>query len=107
MPSYHPNTSDDAEEVYTGKHVELIVPQRACTETAHCITKQENYLLHNDIYSGPDSSLCHKANQKNNQDNLYVKLVPHTHTHTHHCNKQTTTQNDSPVYVVTPIYGQS
>ena len=45
MPSYHLHTANDAEQIYTGKHVELIVAQGASTETAHCITKQENYLL--------------------------------------------------------------
>jgi len=45
MPSYHLHTSNDAEQIYTVKHVELIVAQGASTETAHCIAKQENYLL--------------------------------------------------------------
>jgi len=45
MPSYHLNTSNDAEEIYTGKHVELTYAQCAPTETAHFIIKQENYLL--------------------------------------------------------------
>jgi len=45
MPSYHLHTANDGEEIYTGKHVELIVAQGASTETAHFITKQENYLL--------------------------------------------------------------
>ena len=45
MPSYHLHTSNGTEEIYTGKHVELTVAQWASTETAHCITKQENYLL--------------------------------------------------------------
>jgi len=38
-------TSNDNAEKYTGKHVELIVARNASTETAHFITKQENYLL--------------------------------------------------------------
>jgi hypothetical protein len=45
MPSYHLHTSNDPEENYTGKHVELIVAQGASTGTAHFITKHENYLL--------------------------------------------------------------
>jgi hypothetical protein len=45
MPSYHLHTSNDAEEIYTAKHEELIVAQGASTETAHLTTKQENYLL--------------------------------------------------------------
>jgi len=45
MPSYHMYTGNVAEEIYTGKHVELILAQGASTETAHFITKQENYLL--------------------------------------------------------------
>jgi hypothetical protein len=45
MPSYHLHTPNDAEEIYTGKHVELIVVLGASTETAHFITKQGKYLL--------------------------------------------------------------
>jgi hypothetical protein len=45
MPSYNLHTSNDAEDIYIGKHVELIVAQEASTETVHFITKQENYLL--------------------------------------------------------------
>jgi hypothetical protein len=45
MPSYHLHTAYEAEEIYTGKHVELTVAQGASTETAYFITKQENYLL--------------------------------------------------------------
>ena len=45
MPYFQLNNSKDAEEIYTGKHVEQIVAQGASTETAHLITKQENYLL--------------------------------------------------------------
>jgi hypothetical protein len=44
MLSYHLFTANDAEEIYTGKHV-VIVAQGASTETAPFITKQENYLL--------------------------------------------------------------
>jgi len=43
MPSYHLHTSNDVEEIYTGKRVEIIVAQGAYTETAHFITKQDNY----------------------------------------------------------------
>jgi len=45
MASYHLHTANGAEEIYRGKHVELIVAQGPFTETAHFITKQENYLL--------------------------------------------------------------
>jgi TusA-related sulfurtransferase len=45
MPYFQLHTSNEAEEIYTGKHVELIVTQDASTETAHFITKQENYVL--------------------------------------------------------------
>jgi hypothetical protein len=45
MPSYHLHTFNDAEEIYTEKHLELIVAQGASTETAHFITKHKNYLL--------------------------------------------------------------
>jgi hypothetical protein len=45
MPSYQLHTFNDDEEIYTEEHVELTVAQGASKETAHCITKQENYLL--------------------------------------------------------------
>jgi len=45
MPSYQLYTANVAEDIYTGKHLELIVAQGASTETAHFITKQEKYLL--------------------------------------------------------------
>jgi hypothetical protein len=45
MPSYLLHTSNDAAEIYIGKHMKLIVAQGTSTETAHFITKQENYLL--------------------------------------------------------------
>jgi hypothetical protein len=45
MPSYHVHTANDAEEIYTGKHVELIVAQGASTKTVHSIITQENYLF--------------------------------------------------------------
>jgi len=45
MPSYHLHASNDTEEIYTGKHVELNAAQGASTETAYFITEQENYLL--------------------------------------------------------------
>jgi len=45
MPPYHLHTSNDAEEIFTGKHVELMVAQGTSTETAHFIIKQENCLL--------------------------------------------------------------
>ena len=45
MPSYHLHTANGAEEIYRGKHVELIVAQGASTERAHFITNRENYLL--------------------------------------------------------------
>jgi len=93
MPSYHLHTSNDDEEIYTGKQVELIVSEGASTETAHFITKEENYLLSPDIYRGPDSSPCQKAYQKHKQANLYVNFGPHKH----RSKKQTTIQYDSPV----------
>jgi hypothetical protein len=45
MPSYHLHTSNDAEEIYTGNNVKLIVAQGKSKETAHFITKQEDYIL--------------------------------------------------------------
>ena len=102
MPSYCLHTANDTEEIYTGKHVELIVAQGASTETS-----LQNWIItfsHTDIYSGPDSSLCHKVYQKHNQANLYVKLGPHKHNYNKHNTYHTV---DSPEYVVTTIYGQS
>jgi hypothetical protein len=76
MPSYHLHTSNDAEEIYRGKHLELIVAQGASTETAHFITKQKKIIFfHTDIYSRPDSSLFHKVYQKHNHANLNVKFL--------------------------------
>jgi len=43
MTYYHLHTANDAKEIYTGKHVELIVAKEVSTQTAHFITKQENY----------------------------------------------------------------
>jgi hypothetical protein len=45
MPPTHLHTSNDAEDIYIGKHVELIVAQGASTEMSHYITEQGNYLL--------------------------------------------------------------
>jgi len=50
--------------------------------------------FHTDIYSGPDSFLCHKAYQKHKQLNLYVNCGPHKH----HSNKQYTVQYVSTKY---------
>ena len=77
MPSYQLHTANDAEEIYTGKHVELIVawwhPQKQHTS----LQNRKINFFHTDIYSGPDSSLCHKVYQEHNQANLYVKLGPY------------------------------
>jgi hypothetical protein len=94
MPSYHLHISNDVEEIYTGKHVELIVAKKA--EKQHTsLQNRKITFFHTDIYRGPVSSLCHKAYQKHNQANLYVKLGPHKR----RFNKQATTQYDSPVHV--------
>jgi len=45
MPSFEVHASNDVTEIYTRTHVEIIVAQAVSTETAHFITKQENYLL--------------------------------------------------------------
>jgi hypothetical protein len=42
MLSYYLHTSNDAEEIYTGKHVQLIVAQGESIETAHFIKKHDN-----------------------------------------------------------------
>jgi len=55
MPSYYLHTANDAEEIYTGKHVELIVAQGASTETAHFITKRKITFFQTDIYRRPES----------------------------------------------------
>ena len=85
--------------------MELIVawghPQKQHTSSQN----RKITFFHTDIYRGPDSSLCHKVYQKHNQANLYVKLGPHTHTVT--TSTLPTTQYNSPIYVVTTIYGQS
>jgi hypothetical protein len=78
--------------------MELIAAQGASTETAHCIT-----FFHNKMYSGPDSSLCHKSYQKHNQTTLYITLGPHKH----RSNKQVTTQYHSPVYIQVPQFMDS
>ena len=86
-----------------GKHVELIVAQGASTKQHTSLQNRKITFSHTDIYSGPDSSLCHKAYQKHNQANFYFKLGRHKRRY----NKQATTQYNAPIYVVTPIYGQS
>jgi hypothetical protein len=85
MPSYHLHTANDAEESYTRKHVELIVAQGAQKQHTSLQNRKITF-FHTDIYSGSDSSLCHRAYQKHNQANLYVKLGPHKHRY----NKQAT-----------------
>jgi hypothetical protein len=39
------HTSNDDEENYIGKYMELILAQGVSKEPGHSITKQENYLL--------------------------------------------------------------
>jgi hypothetical protein len=95
MPSYQLHTSNDAEEIYPGKHVELIVAQGHPKKQHTSLQNRKIIFFHTDIYRGPDSSLCHKAYQKHNQANLYVNFGPHKH----RFNKQATIQYDSPVYV--------
>jgi len=56
--------------------------------------------FHTDIYSGPDSSLCHKAYQKHKQPNRYVNCGPHKH----HCNKQYTVQYVPTKYLEVPQF---
>jgi hypothetical protein len=45
MPSYHLHASNDAEQIYTGKHVELIVAQGHPQKHYTSFQRQENYLL--------------------------------------------------------------
>jgi hypothetical protein len=53
MPSYHLHTSNEDEEIYTRKQVELIIEQGESTETSHIITNKEIAYFHNDIYRDP------------------------------------------------------
>jgi hypothetical protein len=76
--------------------VELIVAQDAPTETAHLITKQENNLPSQATYRWPDSSLCHEAYQKHNQENHYANFGSHKH----RSNQQDTILYFSSVHVV-------
>jgi len=86
MPSYHLHTSDDDQEIYTGKQVELIVSEGGI---------HRNSTLHYKTGKLPSFALCHKVYQPHNQTNLYVNFGSHKH----HSNKQATTQYDSAVYV--------
>jgi len=75
--------------------VELITVQGAITQTAHFITKEENYLLSQWHLQVTDSALCHKAYQKCGPAYLYVNFGPHKH----HSNVQATSQDVSSVHV--------
>ena len=70
MTSYHLHTPNDAEEIFTGKHVlwHKVHPQKQHTS----LQNRKITFFYTDIYSGPDSSLCHKAYQKHNHANLYI-----------------------------------
>jgi hypothetical protein len=82
-----PHTSTNVEENYRGKYMELVL--------AHCVSKDAGYFITiQENYRGPDSSMCHKAYQKHNQANLYIKLGPHKY----RCKKQGVIQ-----YVSSPI----
>lgn len=45
LPCAYVHTSNDDEENYIGKYMELILAQGVSKEPGHSITKQENYLL--------------------------------------------------------------
>jgi len=98
MPSFHLHTCNDAEQIHIGKLLELITAQGASKETAQYIKIQENYLLSQWHFRGPDSSLCHKAYQKHKHAKLYFNLGPHKNC----SNMQATTQYVSPEYEEVP-----
>jgi hypothetical protein len=95
MPSYHPYTPNDdeeiycilytanvAEEIYTGKYVlwHRVHPQKQHTS----LQNRKITFFYTYIDRGPDSSLCHKAYQKHKQANLHIKLGPHKHGYNKH-----------------------
>jgi hypothetical protein len=86
MPSYHLYPANGAEEIYTGEQVELIVARGHPQKQHTSLQNRKTTFSPTDIYSGPNSSLCHRAYQKLNHANLYVKLGPHKH----RSNKQAT-----------------
>jgi hypothetical protein len=69
-----------------GKHVELTVAQGEPHKQHTALQNRKINFFHTDIYSGPDSSLCHKVYRKHNQANLFVKPGPYKHRY----NKQAT-----------------
>jgi hypothetical protein len=90
IQSYHLNTANDSEEIYTGK--------RGTNHSTGCIHRNStlHYKTLHYIYRGTNGLLCHKAYQKRNLANLnYVNFGPHKQ----HSNKQAATQVVSPVYV--------
>jgi len=80
MPSYHLNTSNDAEEIYTGKHVGI-----HRNSTHHYKTgKLPSFIL---TFTGDLTAHCATRHTRNKQAILYIKLGPHKHRY----NKQATT----------------
>jgi hypothetical protein len=53
MPYYDLHISNEAEEIYTAQHVELIIEQGESTETQHITTNREITHFHNHIYMDP------------------------------------------------------
>ena len=102
MPSYRLHTANDAEEIYAGKHVELIVAQGVSTETAHFITKQENYLI---SLTFTVDLTAHCATRRTRNTDKQTSILNLAHKNTVTTSRLPTTQYDSPLYVVTTIYG--
>ena len=102
MPSYQLHTANDAEEIYTGKHVELIVVWAASTETAHKTGKLPSYTLTFTL-----DLTAHCATRCTRNTTRQPSTLRLAQTNTIPTSRLPTTQFDSPVYVVTPIYGQS
>jgi len=96
MPSHHLHTANDAEQIYTGKHVELIVAQGGIhrNSTLHYKTGKLPSPHFTLTFTGALTAHC--ATRRTNQANLYVKLGPHKHCY----NKQ----YESPVYVEVPQF---
>ena len=73
MPSYHLHTSNDAEKICTGKRV--LLWQRAHPQKQHISLQNKKITLNNDIYRGPDSSLCTRLTRNITRPNSTLTLV--------------------------------
>ena len=81
---------------YTQENVELIAAQAAFTETAHCITKQENYLLsHRHLQWTQQLTVLQGVPETGPGKPLHTNSVT---------TSRLTTQYDSPVSVQVPQF---